>query len=43
MSTTHELFDDEERRDFIDLLKEWPNSYWGTDEARHSISPFITF
>lgn len=29
MSTTHELFDDEERRDFIDLLKEWPNSYWG--------------
>jgi len=43
MSTTHGLFDDEEREEFIELLKDWPNSYWGTDEAQHSVSPFISF
>ncbi|MBC2693642.1 hypothetical protein H7995_28125, partial [Pseudomonas sp. MBT-1] len=43
MSTTHKLFDHEERDEFIAELKEWPNTDWGTDEARHSISPFISF
>lgn len=44
MSTTHRLFDEEERDEFIAELKEWPNTDWGTDEvARHSISPFLSF
>ena len=43
MSTTHNLFDEEEREEFIEGLKEWPNTDWGTDEARHSVSPFISF
>ncbi|WP_439854905.1 type VI immunity family protein [Pseudomonas yamanorum] len=44
MSTTHRLFDEEERDEFIAGLKEWPNTDWGTDEvARHSVSPFISF
>ncbi len=44
MSTTHRLFDDEERDEFIAELKEWPNTDWGKDEiARHSVSPFISF
>ncbi|MQT58498.1 DUF3396 domain-containing protein [Pseudomonas sp. FSL R10-1350] len=43
MSTTHGLFDEEERQEFIAELKEWPNTDWGTDYARHSVSPFISF
>ncbi|MBD8273482.1 hypothetical protein IFU03_27410, partial [Pseudomonas fluorescens] len=44
MSTTHRLFDEEERDEFIAELKEWPNTDWGTDEvARHSVSPFVSF
>ena len=43
MSTTHRLFDDEERDEFIAELKEWPNTDWGKDVARHSVSPFISF
>ena len=44
MSTTHRLFDEEERDEFIAELKEWPNTDWGTDEvARHSVSPFTSF
>lgn len=43
MSTTHGLFDEDERAEFIAELKEWPNTDWGTDDARHSVSPFINF
>ncbi|AIG02144.1 Protein of uncharacterised function (DUF3396) [Pseudomonas fluorescens] len=43
MSTTHRLFDEGEREEFIEGLKEWPNTDWGTDQARHSVSPFISF
>ncbi|MGO4002357.1 type VI immunity family protein [Pseudomonas fluorescens] len=43
MSTTYRLFDEEERTEFTAELKEWPNTDWGTDAARHSVSPFINF
>lgn len=43
MSTIHGLFDEDERAEFIAELKEWPNTDWGTDDARHSVSPFINF
>jgi len=43
VSTTHNLFDEDERDEFIAELKEWPNTDWGTDDARHSVSPFISF
>ncbi|MBC2693643.1 hypothetical protein H7995_28130, partial [Pseudomonas sp. MBT-1] len=43
MSTTHEMFDEEELDEFIEGLKEWPNSNWGTEEARHGVSPFVSF
>lgn len=43
MSTTHQMFTAQERDLFIELLKEWPNSESGTEEASHSVSPFISF
>lgn len=43
MSTTHQMFTTEEKDLFIELLKEWPNSESGTEEASHSVSPFINF
>ena len=43
MSTTYRLFDEEEHTEFTAELKEWPNTDWGTDAARHSVSPFINF
>ncbi|MGA9700619.1 type VI immunity family protein [Pseudomonas sp.] len=43
MSTTHPMFTSKERDLFVELLKEWPNSESGTEEASHSVSPFISF
>lgn len=43
MSTTHQMFTSKERDLFVELLKEWPNSESGTEEASHSVSPFISF
>ncbi|ARB28547.1 DUF3396 domain-containing protein [Pseudomonas tolaasii] len=43
MSTTHQMFTAEERDLFVELLKEWPNSESGTEEASHAVSPFINF
>ena len=43
MSTTHQMFTAEERDLFVELLKEWPNSESGTDEASHGVSPFVSF
>lgn len=43
MSTIHKLFTADELNDFIDLLKEWPNTAYGNEESEISVSPFISF
>ncbi|MDF6002631.1 hypothetical protein P4050_35640 [Pseudomonas aeruginosa] len=43
MSTTYRLFSQEVLDDFVDMLKEWPNSYYEIDGAEYTISPFLTF
>jgi hypothetical protein len=37
------MFTQEELDDFVNLLKEWPNSYYGNEDATYSVNPFTSF
>ena len=43
MSTTEEFLNADEKTEFVQMLKEWPNCSWGTDEQELAVSPYTTF
>jgi hypothetical protein len=43
MSTTYQMFSQDVLDEFVEMLKEWPNSYYEIDGSEYSITPFLTF
>jgi len=43
MGSTYRMFTQEVLDEFVDLLKEWPNSFYEIDGAEYTVSPFLTF
>ncbi|MFG0680202.1 hypothetical protein [Pseudomonas sp. WSY_20] len=43
VSTTYQMFSQDVLDEFVEMLKEWPNSYYEIDGAEYTITPFLTF